>query len=274
MRQGVVSEIADVVRKEARQLKDPFTKEVMGRTFLFESQTDGTFTKIDVGGPGIRPAALQLHTLTGLVTYLFRPPGTDKDPASYPLQRDGAENKDVMVRVVNHESVVVESALDAEDGAHRTTFAVAHFAPLIGGNGVPFKFGEYLDLETFNVGLQSLFEDSIDRIRLLRVMGTVKEDVVKTSVDDGVSQTVVASAGTVGVYETEAPNPVRLIPFRTFREVSQPESLFVLRLKKGENGNLPRAALFEADGGAWKLKAIENIATFLRDKLPGVTILA
>lgn len=273
MKEGVVTEIA-LLGKSASNQKDPHTKEILGRTLLFEPDGDGKYKRTDLGGPGIQPAALHLHTLTGLVTYLAEPPGTEDAPASYPLKRDGALAGDVIVRVVNHETVVVQSALDDDAAAYRTDYAIAQFQPLIGSNGVPFKFGEYVDLETFNVGLQSLFEDSTDRTRILLVTGTVSDEKVVTSKDDGVTQKVVASAGVVGLYETAAPNPVRLTPFRTFREVTQPESLFVLRLRKGENGNLPKAALFEADGGKWKLEAIENIASFLRDKLPGVTILA
>lgn len=65
MKSGVVTEIAEITRREARELKDPFTKEILGRTLLYEPSTDGTFRKTDLGGPGLRPAALQLHTLTG-----------------------------------------------------------------------------------------------------------------------------------------------------------------------------------------------------------------
>jgi hypothetical protein len=274
MKQGVVTEIADIVRKEARQLKDPFTKELLGRTWLFESKTDGTFERTDLGGPGTPPAALQLHTLTGLIDYLAEPPGTLQQPSSYPLLRDGVKADEIMVRVVNHESVVVESALDQGAHAYRKTYAASHFKPLIGSNGVSFSFGSYMDLETFNIALQTLFQESEERARLLKVTGTVRDEMVKTSTDDGVTQKVIASAGVVGAYETDVPNPVRLTPYRTFREVWQPSSVFVLRLKKGENGIPPTAALFEADGGKWKLEAIENISTFLRDKLPGVTILA
>lgn len=275
MKEGVVTEIAALAKSASNQ-KDPHTKEVLGRTLLFEPEGDGKYKRTDLGGPGVQPSPLHLHTLTGLVTYLLEPTGTTKDPVSYPLKRDGIEARDVIVRVVNHEAVAVESALDAEAHAYRKTLAISQFAPLIGSNGVAFKFGEYMDLEPFNVALQTLFADNTDRTRVLLVTGTVSDEKVVTSKDDGVTQRVVASAGVVGVYETETPNPVRLIPFRTFREVAQPESLFVLRMKRAPEGSgrMPQVALFEADGGKWKLEAIENIATFLRTKLPGVTILA
>lgn len=70
------------------------------------------------------------------------------------------------------------------------------------------------------------------------------------------------------------PNPVYLAPYRTFREVTQPLSPFVLRMKQGREGGLPTVALFEADGGKWKLDAIAFIRDFLREKIETVPIIA
>ena len=55
---------------------------------------------------------------------------------------------------------------------------------------------------------------------------------------------------------------VRLQPYRTFLEVEQPASDFLLRLDKEG-----RPALYEADGGAWKLEAKRNIAAYLGEQL-------
>ncbi len=48
----------------------------------------------------------------------------------------------------------------------------------------------------------------------------------------------------------------------TFLEVEQPVSQFVFRMKDG-----PRAAIFEADGGAWRNQAIVNIREYLKEQL-------
>ena len=55
---------------------------------------------------------------------------------------------------------------------------------------------------------------------------------------------------------------VNLQPFRTFLEVAQPESMFLLRLKEGGN-----VGLFEADGGVWRLEATRNIAGYFEENL-------
>ena len=66
---------------------------------------------------------------------------------------------------------------------------------------------------------------------------------------------------TTATTETVKPR-LTLCPFRTFREVVQPESEFILRLDdKG------RVGLFEADGGRWKMEAKANIAAYFEDAL-------
>ena len=44
--------------------------------------------------------------------------------------------------------------------------------------------------------------------------------------------------------------------------MEQPESEFLVRLQEGG-----KIALFEADGGMWKLEAKRNIASFLAEEL-------
>ena len=51
-------------------------------------------------------------------------------------------------------------------------------------------------------------------------------------------------------------------PFRTFLEVEQPESEFLLRLD--DDGNV---GLFEADGGMWQQTAKASITAYFEDKL-------
>lgn len=55
---------------------------------------------------------------------------------------------------------------------------------------------------------------------------------------------------------------VHLQPYRTFLEVAQPASDFLLRIDKDGH-----PALYEADGGAWKLEAKRSIAAYLGGQL-------
>lgn len=112
------------------------------------------------------------------------------------------------------------------------------------------------------ISLQSAFVKNDDRDVMLRVVGNITEQNVKSWGDNGVSQSVVAKSGLATVDEVAVPNPVALQPYRTFVEVAQPESDFIFRMKDG-----PKCSLYEADGGAWKLEAIKNIKEYLNAEL-------
>ena len=90
---------------------------------------------------------------------------------------------------------------------------------------------------------------------------------MSTLADDGVTQSVTARVGIAKLGEAELPNPIRLTPIRTFPELDQPSSLFVLRVRSGAAGSgLPLAALFESDGGAWQNEAIRAACDWLHTK--------
>lgn len=135
--------------------------------------------------------------------------------------------------------------------------------------GAPaYKFGTFIPQDEFMIAIQSQFMDYGDRAKVMRVIGTIKQDQAKTSMDDGITQHVTASRGVTLVADVAVPNPVVLKPYRTFGEVDQPPSQFVLRVDED------RVALFEADGGLWKREAIGNIREFLADKTSGFIIVA
>lgn len=79
--------------------------------------------------------------------------------------------------------------------------------------------------------------------------------------DNGVATTVTTQKG-VALQSNEQVRPIiTLKPYRTFQEVEQPESIFLIRVN--ERG----ISFTEADGGMWKLKARETIKAFLEGKL-------
>lgn len=65
------------------------------------------------------------------------------------------------------------------------------------------------------------------------------------------------------------PNPVRLIPYRTFLEVEQPESEFVFRITEGRGG-APSFKLVAADGGRWEAVAVDNVKSYLMEALADI----
>ena len=137
-----------------------------------------------------------------------------------------------------------------------------------------FPFGQYVDQERFIIGLQAFFRtDSEDLDYLLRVAGNIQAEQVQSSTDDGVSQKVSLRTGIVLAERTEIKRFVKLRPWRTFREIEQPESTFIFRLKN-EKDELPTLMLVVADGETWQIEAVQSIKTFLAAKHPELTIVA
>lgn len=120
----------------------------------------------------------------------------------------------------------------------------------------------YRDYETAIVQLRSKFMPGEGVDYLLDLLSRISKENGVTTRDNGVSQEVEARQGVSLKAIVQVKPRVKLCPFRTFLEVQQPESEFILRLD--EDGNV---GLFEADGGMWRMTAKERICTFFEDKL-------
>lgn len=205
-------------------------------------------------------ATLELNTLTGLVDYVNGGP----DAVT-------GDDNGLMIHVVNERRVDVVSGFFGRS-EQRRVYATATADAVLSKSD--FQYGAFYDCEAFVIKLLSLFENFDGRAAVLKIVGNIKEEDVRQASDDGVTQTVTARSGIARVAEVEVPNPVYLAPFRTFREVTQPVSPFVLRMKQGGPGGLPSVALFEADGGKWRLDAIQFIREYLTEKIEAVPIIA
>ena len=122
--------------------------------------------------------------------------------------------------------------------------------------------GQYIDAESLFINIQSCFVADENRDLVCKVVNNMTEEQSVQTADDGISQRVILKAGVQEVDKTIFRNPAFLRPMRTFTEVVQPQSPFVVRFKEGR-----KAALFEADGGAWKREAIGLIGAYLKEKL-------
>ncbi len=185
--------------------------------------------------------SLGVSTLTGLVDYI-------KSNVDY-------IEGELLVQIKSHKDVRVYSPLNID--RQRERFLVAE--AILPDNIV---YGRFLNTEQFNIMLQSSFVDKGDRKTLLTYTALTQDGPVRTIGDDGVSQQVTVKTGVASLENAKVPNPVELAPYRTFPEVEQPTSKFIFRMKEG-----PSAALFEADGGAWRNEAIKNIKEYLAKEL-------
>lgn len=97
---------------------------------------------------------------------------------------------------------------------------------------------------------------------LLNLLSCISDENNVTSSDNGVTQQVEARKGIALNGKVTIKPIVKLAPFRTFLEVEQPESEFLVRVKEGG-----QIGLFEADGGMWKLKSKQNIKQYFEHHL-------
>jgi len=198
------------------------------------------------------PDPIQVKTLTGLSDYL--------DGPSHELSIAHALD-DMLVHVDSFAKVTLCTQIF---GAHRQRFDI-----LVATSEPPrFPFGQYLDHETFMIQLRTQFVQDEETAGILQLIGNIKDEAVKTFADDGISQVVSTKSGIARVAEMVVKNPCILRPYRTFLEIEQPASEFLLRMKSGKDGTLPSVALYEADGGRWKIEAMQRIKAWLSRALP------
>jgi hypothetical protein len=207
------------------------------RTFAVDSEGNSKEIK-----PLISRAAepLRINTLTGLVGYVKA--NLERKASNFYLQ------------VLDEKTVLLKGVLDIDGG--RETLVIANAI-------IPkFDYGYFHGSEELIIAFQSKFTATNDRDLLLKVIGNVKEENVRKTGDNGVSQAVTIKTGVASADDVLVPNPVTLAPYRTFLEVEQPASDFIFRMKDGPSG-----AIFEADGGAWRNQTIINVREYLKVEL-------
>lgn len=166
---------------------------------------------------------------------------------------DMAENRPVYIRVAGPRSVEVFTTLDGYMQRDYLYEAVCDAPDFKGG---------WQSQEEAIIKLRSAFIPNDGTEYLLDLLSRICKDDSVSSEDNGVSQTVTARQGISLKCFESVRTRVPLRPYRTFTEVEQPESEFILRLD--DDG---RVGLIEADGGAWKMTAKANIAAYFETVL-------
>lgn len=214
------------------QLKETKTFEIAGQTY-----TDGDLTRIP---PHVdRPEVIKVSGLDSICKLI--------------RTEIAKVNTTIMVHVANYKTVAVTTTY-LEDFSRNLLYGAEADAP---GLRTGWRENEDALIE-----LRSLFIPNEGTEYLLDLLSRMtNENEVKTE-DNGVTQTVQVRQGVaLSAYATVKPR-VKLQPFRTFLEVEQPESEFLLRVNADKG-----IALFEADGGIWKLEAKRNIANYFETHL-------
>lgn len=171
------------------------------------------------------------------------------------------------VKVNDHQHVSM-GTLDCDIWGSRQSHVVAKVAQT-----EKFQFGNFLGQEQFIIGLQAMFVDTEDRETLLKLVSSMTTEGVAISEDDGISQKATTRAGISLKKDETVKRVVKLAPYRTFREIDQPISAFVFRVRGGHDEQ-PTCALFEADGGKWRIDAVQSIKAWIAARNPGMPVIA
>lgn len=190
---------------------------------------------------------LAVNTLTGLVDLM--------ESASM-----GFDRTKVIVHVLSHTDVLLKAK---SPDAYAEYVEYAH-AVLNLDDG--FQFNQYLKQEDFVIALRTLFVQTPAIDDLVAVAGNLAARSEVKQEDDGFTQTASMKAGVHMVQEKVIKPRVTLKPFRTFLEAVQPDTDAVFRIKDGGPAGIT-CALFSADGGNWRLAAMQNVKTWLTNRL-------
>jgi len=239
---SAVREVADLAER-AHVIQD---REIGGKTFV-DRQMHQLQAVVQT------PLPLEFLRLDAFTQYLNE--GPDED----------VTGEKVVVHVLDPIRVEAIGGLWGEDQSIRSTFARVLIKD---SKGLSSIIDRWADLETFAIALQVQFAstDALDELR--KFCAQIRQTEEVGTADDGVSQEVQAKSGVAAVLPTAVKNPWTLRPFRTFPEVEQPASQYVLRFRGGGD-QAPTAALFQTDNDRWELEAVGHVADYLKEALAG-----
>lgn len=223
------------------ELARPVTVKIGDETFLM----DDDYSRVDrerLASP------MEVGTLSAVLDYIMS--GADE------LALDDSRRYIIHIRDHKH----VDLCMELNGDKQREVLLRASTEP------ARFREGVFMDVETFIINMQQYFVDSENARALVQLVSSVTDSKSVQQTDDGTTQSVVARSGVSMVKQVNVPNPVSLAPYRTFREIEQPESPFVFRLRGGEDG--VSAALFTADGNAWQYDAVQRIKAYFNKHIP------
>lgn len=143
---------------------------------------------------------------------------------------------------------------DAADRFTRLTYYTAHATDVPG-----WEARTQLSFEEAMIALRTRFQPTPDTEYALKLLSEITTGAKITFNDNGVATSVVTKKG-IDLQSNQAIRPIiTLKPYRTFQEVEQPASQFLIRVS--DRG----ISFIEADGGMWKLTARQTIKAYLED---------
>ena len=209
----------------------PLITNVNGSTFRITSDGDSEELLPTI----FHPYTLDLNSLDALVT-MVRTEATERDVPLYITVPDCKT-----VRCFGQSG-------DYEDRCFRQVYYEAHATDVPG-----WEPKVALGFEEAQIALRTRFQETPDTLYAMKLVSDISLGAKVIYNDNGIATTITTQKG-VALQTNEQIRPlVKLRPYRTFQEVEQPESIFLIRV------NDRGISFIEADGGMWKLTARETI---------------
>ena len=212
------------------------------RKYLEKRLSRAAVSRVEIERAGDKVKVIILTARPGVV---IGKKGAEIDTLRTELEKVGTT---IMVQVKSNDTVEVMTTY-LSDFSRNTLYRAKADAP---GLRTGFRGREVALIE-----LRSLCIPNEGTAYLLDLLSRMTNENSVSTNDNGVTQTVEARQGVALNAVVEIKPRVMLRPFRTFLEVEQPESEFLLRVEPDEG-----IGFFEADGGIWKLEAKKNIADY------------
>ena len=214
---------------------------------------------------------VSFNTLTSLVEYL-------KSGVDVPNEFINH----IFINVESPSYVQVYSGVDEDNHYSRTQIAeVDAMLPVV-------KIGQFVDQTEFCIMLRANFVDNgiimeneesrfdTDKNALIAVASNIVSGTIAQYEDTGITQKATIKTGIQESEDKLLPEKTVLRPYRTFLEVEQPKSEFIFRAEDDKYDGV-RLALYEADGGKWKMDAMASVKAYLEEQLSGleyITVIA
>lgn len=228
----------EAIQRIQETASKPFLQEIDGVTYLIDR--DGQYQQVK---PELEyPEELTLTSLDALVKLVK----TEASEEGVPLY----------ITIPDHLTAVCFGQPDSELRFHRVRYYTARATDVPGWQS-DVKMG----FEEMQIALRTRFQETKDALYAMKLLSDITTGGKITFNDNGIATSVVTQKG-VALQTNESIRPIVVLkPYRTFQEVDQPESPFLIRVS--ERG----ISFTEADGGMWKLKARETIKAFLEERL-------
>lgn len=220
-------------------LADPMVKEVNGKAYVFCK--DGNFMPVESDLEMVQE--ITLTSLDAMVKFVTSEATRLTDSILY-------------LTIPNHLTVKCFTSPDVECKNLRTGLYEAK------ANDVP-GWNEKMQLmfEEAQIALRTRFQPTNDIEYAQKLLSDITTGCKVTYNDNGVATTIVTQQGVALQGKTTIRPIINLKPYRTFQEIEQPASDFLIRV------NDRYITFIEADGGMWKLAARNTIKVYLEEKL-------